>query len=119
MTSPLSNLVTNLAEWIHKIKCKYRHDDKKSEICGNKYKDCDRFLEYTNFWDNLIEYKYLCCTSNYKKMFDENLKKRFFNTCKFSAHDIKKFIFLLRKGVHLYEYMNDQEKFNEILLSEK
>ena len=52
-------------------------------------------------------------------MFDENLKKRFFNTYKFSAHDIKKFIFLLRKGVHLYEYMNDQEKFNEILLSEK
>ena len=29
MTSSLSNLVDNLAERIHKIKCKYRHVNKK------------------------------------------------------------------------------------------
>ena len=28
MTSSLSNVVDNLAERIHKIKCKYRHDNK-------------------------------------------------------------------------------------------
>ena len=31
MASPLSNLVNNLSEGIHKIKCKYRHNDKKFE----------------------------------------------------------------------------------------
>ena len=40
MASSLSNLVYNLAEDIHKIKCKYEHDDKKSETYGIKYKDC-------------------------------------------------------------------------------
>ena len=55
MASSLSNLVTNLAEGIYKIKCKHTHDYKKCEICGNKCKDCDCFLEYTNFRDNLIE----------------------------------------------------------------
>ena len=29
MASSLSNLVTNLFEGIHRIKCKYGHDDKK------------------------------------------------------------------------------------------
>ena len=33
MASSLSNLVNNLSEGIHKIKCKYRHDDKKCETC--------------------------------------------------------------------------------------
>ena len=31
MASPLSNLANNLSEGIHKIKCKYRHNDKKFE----------------------------------------------------------------------------------------
>ena len=46
MASLLSNLVHNLPEGIHKIKCKYRHDNKKSETCGIKYKYCDCFLDY-------------------------------------------------------------------------
>ena len=36
MTSSLSNLVNNLFEGIHKIKCKYGNDDKKCETCGIK-----------------------------------------------------------------------------------
>ena len=32
MASSLSNLVDNLAEGIHKVKCKYEHDDIKFEI---------------------------------------------------------------------------------------
>ena len=67
MASSLSNLVNNLAEGIHKTKCKYRHDNKKCESCGIKYKDCDCFLEYINPKDDLIEYKCLCCNRNYKK----------------------------------------------------
>ena len=38
MTSSLPNLVKNAFEEIHRIKCKYRHDDKKSETCGIKCK---------------------------------------------------------------------------------
>ena len=49
MASSLSNLVNNLSEEIHKIKCKYEHDHKKCETCRIKYKYCDCFLEYTNF----------------------------------------------------------------------
>ena len=63
MASSLSNLVNKLFEGIHKI----GHNDKKCETCGIKYKYCDRFLEYTNFEDDLIEYKCLCCNENYKK----------------------------------------------------
>ena len=51
----LSNLVNNLPEGIHGIKCKYRHEYKKCETCEIKYKYCACFLEYTNFKDNLIE----------------------------------------------------------------
>ena len=53
MASSLSNLVNNLPEEIHRIKCKCRHDDKKCETCGIKYKYCDCFLEYASFKDGL------------------------------------------------------------------
>ena len=59
MASLLSNLVNNLSEEIHKIKCKHRHEDKKCETCGIKYKYCDCFLEYTNFNDDLIVQMFL------------------------------------------------------------
>ena len=75
--------------------------------------NCDYFLEYTNFKDNLIEYKCLCCNKNYQHKFDEMTKERLFNTSKFSNHDNNKFILLSRKDVYPYEYMNDWERFNE------
>ena len=46
MASLLSNLVDNLAEEVHKIKCK----------------DC--FFEYESVKDNLIKYKYLSCNKD-------------------------------------------------------
>ena len=78
MASSLSNLVSNLSEGLHRIKCKLGHEYKKCETCGikNKYFDC--FLEDPNFKDNLIEYKCLCCKKNYQHRFDEKLKERFF-----------------------------------------
>ena len=68
MASSLSNLVDNLTERIHKVKCK----------------DCDRFLEYESVKDNLVKYKCLSCNKNYSNKIDEELKKRFKNTIKFS-----------------------------------
>ena len=95
MTNSLSNLVKNLGEQIHKVKCKYENNVKKCENCRIKYKDWECFLEYTNFKDYLIEYKCLYCNENYQKSFDENLKKRFFNIYRFTNHDINKFILAL------------------------
>ena len=55
MESSLSDLVNNLPEGIHRIKCKHRNDDKKRETCGIKYKYCDCFLEHISFIDDLIQ----------------------------------------------------------------
>ena len=40
---------------MHKIKFEYGHDNERCKTCGIKYKDCDCFLEYAVFKDNLIE----------------------------------------------------------------
>ena len=77
MASSLSNLVNNLSEGIHRIKCKFGHNDKKCETCRIKYKYCDYFLEYTNFKADLIEYKCLCGNKNYQRKFYEKLKNDF------------------------------------------
>ena len=50
----------------------FKNHNKKYKICRIKYKYCDCFLEYTNFKDDLIEYKCLCCNKNYQQKFDEN-----------------------------------------------
>ena len=88
----------------------------KCETCRIKYKYCDCFLEYINFKDDLKEYRCWCCDKNDKKKFDENLKKQFFNTYNICNNDISKFILLLQKRLYPYEYMDDGEKFSEILL---
>ena len=63
MASLLSNLVNNLAEGIQKIKCKYRHDNEKSEMSGIKYKNCEGYFEYTNVKDDLIYTNFLTMIS--------------------------------------------------------
>ena len=54
-----------------------------------------------------------------KKSSMKILMIRFFETCKFSNHNIKTFILLLRKGIYPYEYMDDWGKFNETSLLQK
>ena len=103
LASSLSNLVDNLAEGIYEI----------------KGKDCDCFLEYENVKENSVKCKCLSCNKDYSNKIDEELKKRFKNTFKFSDNDINKFILLLRKGAYPYEYMDDWEKFHETTLTEK
>ena len=58
MASSLSNLLDNLAERVHKTKCK----------------DCDCFLEHESVKDNLIKYKYLSWNKDYSNKLDEKLK---------------------------------------------
>ena len=100
MASSLSNLVNKLSELIHRIKCKFGHDNRTCETCGIKYKYCDCFLEYINFKNDLIEYNCLSCNKSYQRNFDEKFKERFFNTYTFSNNDNNKFILLLRKAVY-------------------
>ena len=59
MAISLSNLVDNLAEGIHEIKCK----------------DCNCFLEYESTKGDLIKYKCLSCNKYYLKKLDEIYKK--------------------------------------------
>ena len=59
MASSLSNLVDNLAEEIHKIKC-------KDHYC---------FLEYESVKYNLTKYKCLFCNKEYLSKIDKELKK--------------------------------------------
>ena len=72
-----------LNEFIELNVNKYGHDNAKYETPGVKYKNCESFLEYTNFKNSLIKYKCLCCYENYQKNFDENLKKGLYNIHKF------------------------------------
>ena len=67
----------------------------------------------------MIKYKWLSCNKDYSNKIDEELKKRFKNTFKFSDNDINKFILLLRKVVYSFEYFDDWEMFNERTLPEK
>ena len=102
MASSLSNLVDNLAERIHKIKCK---------------SNC--FIEYESSKDNLINYKWLFYNKDYSNKLDEKLKNNFKNTFKVSKSDINKFILLLTKGVYPYENNDDWEKLNKTALAKK
>ena len=60
MPISLSNLLDNLAEGIHKMKCTDSH--------------C--FLKYESVKDNFIKYKCLSCNKDYLKKLDENFIKR-------------------------------------------
>ena len=57
MASSLWNFVNNLAEGIHKIKCK----------------DCDCFFEYENVKENSVKYKCLSWNKDYSREIDEEL----------------------------------------------
>ena len=67
MTTSLSNLVDDLAEEIHKSKCK----------------DFACFLENESVKENFIKYKCLSCNKDYSNKIDEELTKWFKNTFKF------------------------------------
>ena len=49
----------------------------------------------------------------------EKTQKRFANTYEFCDKDINKFIFLLRKGVYSYEYMDSLKRFGGTSLPDK
>ena len=56
LASSLSNLVNNLSEVIHKVKCKYGHNEKKIvKLVELHKKNVTGFFENIKFKDHLIE----------------------------------------------------------------
>ena len=90
MSNSLSNLADHLAEGFHSYKCT----------------DCKSCLEYISNFVKLLIFKRLKCNKHHHKGFNKDLVKRFANTYEFCNGDISKFILLLRKGIHPYEYMD-------------
>ena len=103
MASLLSNLVDNLSEIVHSDKCI----------------DCKSCLDNMSVKDDQLIFKCSKCNKNHNKDFNKDLINRFANTYKFCDGDINKVILLLRKGVYPYKYMDNWERFNEILLTNK
>ena len=81
MSSSLLNLVDNLSDGLHNIKCT----------------DCKSYLEYISIEeDELLIFNCQKCSKNHKKHFNKELINKFANTYEFSNRDIIKFILLLK-----------------------
>ena len=91
ISSSLSSLVDNLSEELHSEKCA----------------DCKSHLDYMSIKDDRLILRCFDCKKNHEKEFNEELIERFASMYKFCKKDINKFVFLLRKGVYPYEYMDN------------
>ena len=103
MSSSLSKLADNLSEGIHNNRCV----------------DCKSCLDYIKTKNEKLILKCFNCEQYYKKKFNKELTKRFAGTYEFCNKNLNKFILLLRKVVYPYEYMDNWEKCNEMLLPSK
>ena len=90
-------------------------DNLSGRVHSHKCADCKSCFDYMSVKDDQLIFKCSRCSKNHS-IFAIN---RFASTNKFWDGDINKFILLLRKGVYPYEYMNNWETFDEILLSNK
>ena len=103
MSTSLSKLVDNLSEGLHNNRCI----------------DCKSCLDYIQTKDEKLIFRCFSCKKNYEKDFNKELIERFANIYEFCNGALNKFIFLLRKGVYPYEYMDNWERFDETSLPDK
>ena len=101
MSMSLSKLIDNLSEGLHNNKCL----------------DCKSCLDYIKTKNEKL--MVFNCKSYYEKDFNKELIKRFASMYEFCNKNLNKFVLLLRKGVHRYEYMDNWERFNETSLPNK
>ena len=104
MSSLLSSLVNNLTDNIH-------NDGK----CDN----CSSTLEYISTKNDKLLFECFDCKKRYSRKFSKKLTKTFKNTWRFCNEDIDKFMLLLKKGIHPYEYMDDWNRSDEMELPDK
>ena len=103
MSTALSSLADNVSEIYNKK-------------CINK--SCKSECEFIKLKNNRLQNKWYECKKIQLKPINEPIKK-FPKTYRFCNRDINKFILLLRKGVHPYEYMDSWGRFNETNLLNK
>ena len=103
MSTSLSKLVDNLSEGLHNNRCV----------------DCKSCLDYMKTKNEKLIFRCFSCKKNYEKDFNKELIEKFANIYEFCNGDLNKFILLFRKGVPLYEYMDNWERFDEISLPDK
>ena len=106
MDRSLAGLVDKLSEINNK--------DCKKCMQRNKIKSECQYIKHKN---NRLFYKCKRCDISAKPI--NELSKKFPNTYQFCNKNLNKFILLLRKGVYLYEYMDNWERFNETELPPK
>ena len=93
--------------------------DNISGLHNNKCLNCESCLDYVRTKNEKLIFKCFNCKQFDEKDFNKELIKRFANTYEFCNGNLNKFILLLRKGVYLYEYMDNWERFNETPLPNK
>ena len=103
MSMSLSKLVDNLTEGLQKNRCL----------------DCESYLDYIKTKNEKLILKCFNCKQYYQNNFNKKLIKRFASTYEFCNKNLNKFILLLRKGVYLYAYIDNWERFNETSLPNK
>ena len=109
MSTSLSTLVDNLSNKINE---------------NGKFKNCDCCLDNIKIRKSgELIFECFNCKRRYLKRIDDmqlkKLKRNFRNTYNFCNEEINKFMILLRKGLHPYEYMDDWNRFNEEKLPNK
>ena len=104
MNASLASLVDNLSEINNKNCTKCMERNKIKSEC-----------QYIKHKDNRLIYKCKKCDDISTKP-TNGLIEKFSNTYKFCNKGLNKFVLLLRKGVYPYEYMDSQERFDEIEL---
>ena len=107
MSRSLDTLTDNLPEINNKtcVKCKER--EKSTQYC-----------EFVGLDLKRLKYKCLKCNEiSYKPI--QQLIDKFSSTYRLCNNDNKKFMHLLRKGVHPYECMDNWNRFNENVLPSK
>ena len=109
MSISLSTLVDNLSNKI---------------IENGKCVNCKSYLKFMKIRNSgRLIFEFFDCKRRYQKDIDDEALKKFMknfrSTYNFHNKDINKFMFLLRKGVYRYEYMDDWDRFNEEKLPNK
>ena len=107
MQSKLSDLIDNLSG-INNNECKSYMERKKSKS------ECD----FIGFKNNRLNYKCKEWGKRYSKLIDQGIKN-FPIMYPFCNGNLNKFVFLLKKGVYPYEYMDSWERFNETSIPPK
>ena len=88
------------------------HVDNLAGLCDCNCTDKNKQQIKIEYTDKLVYTRCKTCTKRSKQT-TESLKNKFPGTFQLNKGNIDKFIFLLRKGVYPYEYMDSWKRFIE------